>query len=33
MGPLPQAQEIIIFEMQRKRNNEKITRKKKSFPT
>jgi len=28
MGMLPQALEII-FEMQRKRNNEKITRKKK----
>jgi hypothetical protein len=34
MGVLPQALEIL-FEMQRKRSNEKITRKKKkkSFPT
>jgi hypothetical protein len=32
MGALPQALEII-FEVQGKRSNEKITRKKKSFPT
>jgi len=32
MGALPQALEII-FEMQRKRSNEKIARRKKSFPT
>jgi hypothetical protein len=32
MGGLPQAQEII-FEVQSKMNNEKITRKKKNFPT
>jgi len=30
MGGLPQALKII-FEVQRKKNNEKITRKKKSF--
>jgi hypothetical protein len=30
MGALPQALEII-FEVQRKRSNEKITRKKKAF--
>jgi hypothetical protein len=32
MGVLPQALEII-FEMQMKRNNEKLTRRKISFPT
>jgi hypothetical protein len=32
MGTLPQALKIII-EMQRKRSNEKITRRKKNFPT
>jgi len=32
MGALPQALEII-FEVQRKKNNEKITRGKISFPT
>jgi len=32
MGALPQALEIV-FEVQRKRSNEKITSKKKSFPT
>jgi hypothetical protein len=32
MGVLPQALEII-FEVQRKMINEKISRKKKSFPT
>jgi len=32
MGVLPQAPEIII-EVQRKRSNEKITRRKISFPT
>jgi hypothetical protein len=32
MGMLPQALEII-FEMQRKMSNEKITRKEISFPT
>jgi hypothetical protein len=32
MGVLPQALEII-FEEKMKRNNGKITRKKKSFPT
>jgi len=32
MGALPQALEII-FELQMKRNNEKITRRKISFPT
>jgi len=32
MGALLQALEII-FEMQRKRGNEKITREKKNFPT
>jgi hypothetical protein len=32
MGALPQALEII-FEVQMKRSNEKITRKKKNFPT
>ncbi len=32
MGVLPQALEII-FEMQRKMSNEKITRKEISFPT
>jgi len=32
MKVLPQALEII-FEVQRKRSNEKITRKKKSLPT
>jgi hypothetical protein len=32
MGALPQALEII-FEMQRKKNNEKITRRKISFST
>jgi len=32
MGALPQALEIII-ELQRKRSNEKITRRKISFPT
>jgi hypothetical protein len=32
MGALPQAQEII-FEVQMKRNNEKIARRKISFPT
>jgi len=31
MGALPQALEIV-FEVQRKRSNEKITRKKKNFP-
>jgi hypothetical protein len=34
MGTLPQAQALeIIFEVQRKRSNEKITRRKISFPT
>jgi hypothetical protein len=32
MGALHQVLEVI-FEVQRKRNNEKITRKKISFPT
>jgi len=32
MGTLPQAFNII-FELQRKRNNEKITRREISFPT
>jgi hypothetical protein len=32
MGALPQALKII-FEVQRKRSNEKITRRKISFPT
>jgi hypothetical protein len=32
MGALPQALKII-FEMQRKKSNEKITRRNKSFPT
>jgi hypothetical protein len=32
MGVLPQALEII-FEVQRKRSNEKISRRKISFPT
>jgi hypothetical protein len=32
MGALPQSLEII-FEVQRKRNNEKITRRKINFPT
>jgi hypothetical protein len=32
MGALPQALEII-FEVQRKKSNEKITRRKISFPT
>jgi hypothetical protein len=32
MGALPQALEII-FEVQRKKNNEKIARRKISFPT
>jgi hypothetical protein len=32
MGTLPQALEII-FEVQKKRSNEKITRRKISFPT
>jgi hypothetical protein len=32
MGALPQALEII-FKLQMKRNNEKITRRKISFPT
>jgi hypothetical protein len=32
MGALPQALEII-FEVQRKKNNEKIARRKVSFPT
>jgi hypothetical protein len=32
MGAVPQALEII-FEVQRKKINENITRKKKSFPT
>jgi hypothetical protein len=32
MGVLPQALKII-FEVQRKKSNEKIRRKKKSFPT
>jgi hypothetical protein len=32
MGALPQVLEII-FEVQRKKNNEKITREKKSFST
>jgi hypothetical protein len=32
MGVLPQALEIL-FEVQKKRNNEKIVRRKISFPT